>query len=236
MTAADWRLRIEELHRKVKLHRKRGDALREAGQERKAAMDYRHTLAMLEEMIHILLAVPSAAGNEFPGPDNEADGWVGELIEAYGLSGGIHRRLGELKEALVAYREGAKLEESSGATSTYNRVNAVKLALLSNAASLDSLRPDIDGLESFLSQQLTTAQQLSDNAWSWADLGDCRALQGDVSGAERAYQTFVEKAGSQAPKITMTVLQEIVMALQNAGDPQADPVAQALTALQSRLA
>jgi tetratricopeptide (TPR) repeat protein len=236
MTAADWRPRIEELHRKVKLHRKRGDALREAGQEEKAAIDYRNTLAMLKEMIHILLAVPSQAESELPGSDYDADGWVGELIEAYGLSGGIHRRLGELKEALVAYREGAKLEERSGATSTYNRVNAVKLALLSNAASLDSLRPAIDDLESLLSQQLTTTQYLSDNAWSWADLGDCRALQGDVSGAERAYRTFVEKAGSQAPKITTAVLKEIVMALQEAGDHQAAPVAQALSALQSRLA
>ena len=229
MTTADWHTRVEDLHRKVKLHRKRGDALREAGQEEEAAKDYRNVLAMLKEMIAILTAVPSSA-------KDEPEAWVGELIEAYGLSGGMHRRLGELQDALEAYQEGAKLEEGSSAVSTYNRVNAVKLALLSGAASLRTQQPAIDALESFLTHQLTETQQLSDSAWSWADLGDCRALRGDVSGAEQAYRMFVEKAGSQAPKTTLAMLQEIVRALQMAGDPNEAPVAQALSALESRRA
>lgn len=238
MTTSDWQSRVEDLHRKVKLHRKRGDALREAGQQEEAAKDYRHVLAMLKEMIAILTAVRLSAATDLPGQppvSNEAEACIGELIEVYGLSGGMHRRLGELQDALKAYQEGAELEEISSAASTYNRVNAVKLALLSGAASLQSLQPAIDALELFLTHQLTETQQLSDSAWSWADLGDCRALRGDVSGAERAYRAFVDKAGSQAPKTTLAMLQEIVRALQLAGDPNEAPVAQALSALESRL-
>lgn len=239
MITPDWQPHVEDLHRKVKLYRKRGDALQEAGQEEEAAKNYRNILEIVEEIIAILapLQAQAATGLAEPQPPiKEEEKWVGELIEAYGLSGGMYRRLGKLEDSLKAYQEGAKLEKIYGSPSTYNRVNAVKLALLSGATSLASLRPAIDALESFLTQQLTEAQHLSDSAWSWADLGDCRALQGDVPGAERAYRTFVEKAGSQAPKTTLAMLREMDRALQRVGDPNEAAVAQVLAALETRLA
>jgi tetratricopeptide (TPR) repeat protein len=238
MTNADWRSLVEDQQKRAKLHRKRGDALRRTGQLDQAMKEFRAGLSVLNQAISTLESTPAWALTTpgAPGPlGDEARDVLAELIEAYGSCGGMHRRLGELPAALQAYRHGAKLESDHGATSTYNRVNAVKLALLSSAAGLAALSPDIAALEALLTRQLTDDQALSDGAWSWADLGDCRALLGDVPGAERAYRTFVEKAGSHAPSSTLEVLRDIVKCLQTAGDTGARLVADSLSVLEARL-
>lgn len=239
MSNDELRLLTEDLQKRAKLHRKRGEALSRTGQLDGATTEFRSGISVLNQAISKLESTPAWAATR-PGAQeslsDEARDVLAELIEAYGSRGGMHRRLGELSAALEAYRSGARLEEDYVAASTYNRVNAVKLALLAGSSCLVDLRPDIAALESLLTRQLTEDQAQSDSAWSWADLGDCRALLGDVPGAERAYRTFVEKAGSQAPSATLEVLRDIVKSLQTAGDPEAPLVADSLSALEARLA
>lgn len=94
---------------------------------------------------------------------------------------------------------------------------------------------EIRSLEKLLTDQLAKNPELSDSGWAWADLGDCRALLGDVSGAERAYRTFVDKARSKAPNSTLEILREILSKLDETGDSRAVAVRESLNALQRRL-
>jgi hypothetical protein len=66
-----------------------------------------------------------------------------------------------------------------------------------------------------------------------ADLGDCRGLIGELTEATRAYSTFKDKAGSQAPATTLEVLQNIADALAKRRDPDLDRVTNMMTALRS---
>ena len=61
---------------------------------------------------------------------------------------------------------------------------------------------------------------MGDDGWAWADLGDCRGLVGDLTEAARAYSTFKDKAGVQAPAVTLEVLQNIADALTKRADSE----------------
>lgn len=240
MTASRWQDEVAERHRQAKLLRKRGEAFGRAGDASRAVAEFRAGAGVLDEIIRFLLALPEwpreqpvPAGDPTP----EVAAIARELVEAYGSRGGMLRRLGDSRAALDSYRKGAELEESFVHQSTYNRVNAVKLALLSGASSLDDLATDIETLEKLLTKHLAEQQELSDSGWAWADLGDCRALLGvDVLGAERAYRAFVDKAGSSAPNATLEVLRAICDKLDEVGDARAATVRASLRKLEARLA
>ena len=239
MTAERWQDEVEELHRQAKLHRKRGDAFRRGGSAEKAAAEFRAGAEVLDEIISRLLANQKWS-LEHPSPNDVPPSDLmeiaRELVEAYGARGGMLRRLGDSEAALESYRKGAEVEENLVHRSTYNRVNAIKLALLSGASSLDDLSGDISHLEKLLTRHFSEHQELSDSGWAWADLGDCRALLGDVPGAESAYRTFTEKAGSSAPNATLEVLRQICDKLDQVGDSRAGDVRASLRALEARLA
>jgi len=244
MTASRWQDEVAERFREAKLRRKRGEAFGRAGDASRAAAEFGAGAAVLDAAIALMLALPewpseqpepAAEPNPEVDPTAEVAAIARELVEAYGTRGGMLRRLGDSRAALDSYRKGAELEERLVHQSTYNRVNAVKFALLSGAHSLDDLVTDIGTLEKLLTRQLAEQQELSDSGWAWADLGDCRALLGDVPGAERAYRAFVEKAGSSAPKVTLEVLRTICDELDEAGDAKAATVRGSLRNLEARL-
>lgn len=239
MTPIPWRGEINELYRQATLCRKRGDALRRANETKKAAEQYQAGLSYIDKAFQILkdptwYRLGELGGNKLP--QSEQLDIAKDLVEAWGVRGGLLRRLGQSRAALDSYSEGANLEKQFVPTSTYNRVNVVKYALLAGLKTLAESEQDIRDLESLLSDQLAKNQELGDSGWTWADLGDCRALLGDVSGAERAYRTFIEKSGSNAPNITLEVLRDTLSKLDESLDPRADIVRQSLRALEQRLA
>lgn len=256
MTATSWIEPVNDLNGKAMLNRKRGDALLKKGESDEAAAEYSAGVKALDEVLNLLrdprwCNLEKFFGKEIP-PDQLAI--AKELVEAWGARGGLLRRLDKSQAALESYEEGAKIEgkfvqeedakvegkfvqgEKRVPEGTYNRVNAVKYSLLTGLKSLTQIEPDLKDLENLLTEQLGKDTKLSDNAWNWADLGDCRALLGDVPGAAKAYRTFVNKASSNAPTSTLEVLRNILTKLDEASDPRAATVRESLEALQRELA
>jgi tetratricopeptide (TPR) repeat protein len=239
MTSTPWFEEVSELHRQATLYRKRGEALHRRSNDDRAAVEYRAGIGVFEKMLKLLKDPQWYRLEEFSSdtvlPSDQL-AIAKELVEAWGARGGLLRRVGESRAALDSYNEGAKVENNFVPSSTYNRVNVVKYALLAGLRSLAEIEQEISDLEQLLTDQLTKNPELSDSGWAWADLGDCRALLGDVQGAERAYRTFVEKAGSNAPNTTLDVLREIVSKLDETGDPKTAAVCKSLSMLEQRLA
>jgi tetratricopeptide (TPR) repeat protein len=167
------------------------------------------------------------------GDENEV---LNELVEALGSLGGMQQRLGLLKDAARSYSEGAHLEDRFNLQSTYNRLNVVKYALLTGEQTLHMLAPRIDELARHIDANLRADTDLSDKGWAWADLGDCLGLLGRQEEARRAYSTFIAKAEIKSPERTLDVLREIASSLRASGDPDAERLQLAVTALQSGLA
>lgn len=227
---------VAEWHLHAKLHRKRGESLRRANAEDRALAEFRAGVAAIQRIIDRCRHEPGWSQARSDTPSQGQIEIARELVEAYGARGGLQRRLNDPTAALESYREGASLEKQFVPQSSYNQVNAVKLALLSGAHALNDLDEEIRRLEALLTGQLAEDQTRSDNAWAWADLGDCRALLGDVAGAEAAYRTFVEKARTNAPNTTLDVLRDIYEKLVQMGDPKAASVSASLQALEAKLA
>src|SRR5262245_12367927 len=133
MTSTSWREQVDELSRQVTLCRKRGDALRRADNIEKAVEQYHTGLRHLDEMLRTLKDPRWYRLEEFSRdtalPSDQLE-IATELVEAWGVRGGLLRRLGESRAALDSYNEGAEVEKQFVPMSTYNRVNVVKYALL----------------------------------------------------------------------------------------------------------
>jgi hypothetical protein len=63
---------------------------------------------------------------------------------------------------------------------------------------------------------------------SWADLGQCKLLLGDLGGAEAAYQRFKELSDRSAIRSAHGVLMSICRSLQARGDQKAVVVQMAI--------
>ena len=228
---------ISGLLRSMALHRKKGDALR------RRAVEYRKDGRYDEAT-----ALDSDAHEEYEIGVQEADDYLAgvekrhpkdtdlDMAELYGSRGGLLSRLTRLADAAASYAIGAEYEKSADAASTYNRINAIKLGLLTGERSLSELENDLVGAEQTMERRLERDQQAGDDGWLWADLGDVRVLHGDVRGAETAYVIFTRKAKSGSSKRTLTVLQDIVAALNSNQDPLATQVEQSVLHITPLLA
>src|SRR5262249_5944240 len=111
----------------------------------------------------------------------------------------------------------------------------IKYALLTGKATIAEIeartRETADHLIATLSNPAT--QDLGDDGWAWADLGDCRGLVGQLTEAIRAYSTLKAKARIHAAARTAEVLQNIAEVLAKRHDPDLDRVTDAMTALRS---
>ena len=239
MSPPGWREQVDRLLREATVNRERGDALRRIGDGDQSRKSYLVGVSALDRAIAILSDREWNHLSEFENtatlpPDQQQ--LASELVEAWGARGGLLRRAENAHAALESYSAGAQLEKYFVPSSTYNRTNAIKYALLTGSRQLNEVKPEIDDLQTLLTDQLSGDGGQSDSGWSWADLGDTRALLGDVAGAERAYRTFVEKAASNAPNSTLDVLASILLKLEENQDPAVDSVRQSLVALKERLA
>jgi hypothetical protein len=226
--------RLEELDRAVRLQRQKGDALAKRNSDR-AIEAYRVAKNHADEAL-VLLGVDPSAG---PAPDRTV---AADAAEWLGLRGGLLLRIGgldehgALREALDSYRLGARFEQEWDLAGTYNRANAVKLALITGEATLEEEQEELRTLRQVLEQRLATDEQAADDAWLWADLGDAFFLTGDEQRALAAYTTFANKARTDSPAATLRVLREVVDALKAHHDPGASGVEKALATLETVLA
>jgi tetratricopeptide (TPR) repeat protein len=216
---------VRTLQQQATLDRKRGEALRKAAREPEARQAFDAGIAKLG------LAEKMLESGQSQDPQQFAE----RRAENFGSVAGLLRRVGRYDEAYKKYREGATVELDFNLAKTYNRVNEIKYALLTGRESVAEVeartRMTADQLLSTLTNPATL--QLGDDGWAWADLGDCRGLIGELTEATRAYSTFKDKAGSQAPATTLEVLQNIADALAKRGDPDRDRVTNMMTALRS---
>jgi tetratricopeptide (TPR) repeat protein len=214
-----------EIKRRVKLLRIRGDAYRKDGQEDKARECYRQAVAILEDELAEL-----AAGTTL---DNGR--WAEEMADSLGSRGGLLNRLGELDQSLDSYQRGAAVETAASLTSTYNRANAIKLAIVAGRRTLSELDDDLGSLRRVLERRIATDERATDGAWLFADLGDVLLLLGDDAQAAQAYQAFAGKGQSSSPASTLSTIREVAAALTLHGDPAAERVNASLGSVQQVL-
>src|SRR6266545_2139598 len=212
--------------------RQKGDTLRSRGDLSGANEAYEGSLEALDRAL-------DARSVALPTPQQDVILSNSSLDEAekaadlLGSRGGLLRRLNREEEALQTYLAGAEIERKYSLKVTYNRLNAIKLSLLSGKATLRDEHPYLLELCDTLEKRLTTDEQAADDAWLWADLGDCRLLLGDTQGAEEAYRVFVQKAETRSPSTTFAVLRDIAQALLAADDPKAEQLKIALQRVEA---
>jgi tetratricopeptide (TPR) repeat protein len=227
---------LDGLERTVTLNRRKGDALATRGDRDGAIEAYRNAIKSADEALQLLgIAVDVEADSAVE--DNVAS----DAAEWLGIRGGLLRRVGELgddaalADALRTYRRGAKIETACNLPATYNRGNAIKLALTSGEATLEEERDDLIALRDVLERRLATDEHAADDAWLWADLGDAALLLGDERPAFSAYTTFAEKARTDSPAATLNVLRTLVKALKQREDPGAPALEAALDRVEALL-
>jgi tetratricopeptide (TPR) repeat protein len=220
----DWD-RIQELQEDADGDRGRGDRLRKEGKTAEARIAYEAGEKNLREALSLL-------GKEETPQAGKA------RAEILGSIAGFLRRTDRDEEAFVLYDKGAAVENRYNLPSTYNRVNRLKYMLLTKGQDLAGLEPEIRNTAEALNRAVNNPrdQRAGDSAWSWADLGDCLALLGDLDGAARAYTTFIKKASSKSPETTLNVLKNIASALHSHNDPGAERLDAAIERLESALA
>lgn len=213
MTDADTGLR--EVLAAVALDRQRGDARRRRQGDAAAAADYRRAVQRIDAFLATDPQLQPA-----------------DMAELHGVRGGLLRRLGELAEALESYQRGAAFEQRGRLASTYNRLNAIRHALLIGDRSLDDLRPEIAEVANVLDRRLRDDPVAADDAWLWADLGDVQLLRGEIADARDAYHVFTRRATSRSPATTLDMLDQLVEALERHDDPAAPEVRAAVDRLR----
>jgi tetratricopeptide (TPR) repeat protein len=222
----------------ARLARKKGEALARAGRQEAdvfAAYDWgvrsiEQALAAIADERAALEALPSLL------PLSPQAALLDQLVESFGVRGGLRQRQGRLLEALESYAAGAALEDKFQLPSTYNRLNWLKQTLLTkDNVSLDELTPQIETFSNVINDSLNRSQELSATAWPWADLGDCLALLGRTDESARAYSQFIAKAEIKSPDRALDMLRQIGTRLEERHDPGAQRVQAAIAALHGRL-
>lgn len=194
---------FDETVQTANLSRRKGDALASRNRAGDASKAYEIGLSALDRELDSKTSPPADAA------------------ELWGMRGGLLRRLGRLDDALDSYQSGAAIEASDALATTYNRGNAIKLALVAGRATLDELQSDLTDLRLAIEQTISENERAASDAWMYADLGDTFLLLGDVPHAIDCYRTFNERARTDSPMTTLSLLHEIGTALKSHGDTRA---------------
>jgi tetratricopeptide (TPR) repeat protein len=210
-----------------------GDTYRGKGDHELGREEYEDGVASLDEALEVLRGEPWKGFCEGALDDVDQKA-LSTMVDVLGSRGGLLQRLGRTDDAQASYDEGAELERRFRLGSTYNRLNAVKCRIRSGAR-LESLLANIQEIATTIEGRIAVDQATRDRGWTWSDLGDCRALLGDLGGAEQAYSAFIARSETKSPKRALEVLSDIHASLERAGDPGAPRVGEAISTLQSRL-
>lgn len=216
----------------VTLYRSQGDAAARRGKDEEAKEAWNTGLSLSDKGFDALSIPPAVTPAEARSRDLEV---ATEAAELLGVRGGLLRRLGRNRDALENYRYGSVWEASRDLAQTYNRTNAIKLALIVGDRTVAQLHDELVSFRDALERRLSTDERAAEAAWLWADLGDVRLLLGDDQGAGSAYRDFAAKARTESPTATLAVLREIVDALEKHGDPDAARTAATLNKVEATI-
>jgi hypothetical protein len=178
--------------------RKRGDAAREKQNEAEALQLY--TTALNRQQKDVLSYLHDVYHKATDATMQQRLG--SHLADAYGIAGGLQRRLNQLAESAASYEAGRQLEEKHDLSSTYNRTNSLLLDLITHQASATALatraKPVVENLRTLLSDT-----SLKGRSWSLADYGFVLLLAGGTAEPtiELAYGPLV--AISDFPKAAL---------------------------------
>jgi tetratricopeptide (TPR) repeat protein len=198
--------RLADMAKTVSRHRVTGETLARRGDTSGAAAAYSKALHLLESALRSATVTAVSPADE---------------AELHGLRGGILRRMDRLPEALASYRQGARVERDAALASTYNRSNAIKLALIAGESTLQSVEQDLSELIATIETTTRRDVASASDGWTYADLGDAMLLLGRAGEAIDAYRTFSNLARSYSPTVTLGVLREIERALHSHHDANA---------------
>lgn len=226
---------VREKQAQARLSRNKGDALRKANREHDARIAYEAGVLQLSESAELLSDYRSQLKTLTAPLSSDLTEAVSELAEICGALGGLYQRVGLLDKALASYTEGAGLEEHFELPETYNRLNAIKYALLTGTQRLSDLTPKIRALADLIDSNIRSHTSLGDSGWALADLADCLALLGRTDEAAQTYAKFVAKAETKSPERALEVLVEIAAKLRASGDPEAARVETAIDILKANL-
>jgi tetratricopeptide (TPR) repeat protein len=210
-----------------------GDVYRSQGEHELAKEEYEEGVSSLDQALKVLRGDPWR-GFQDASPDSVDQNALTTMVEVLGSRGGLLQRLGQTGPAQASYDEGGDLEHRFHLGSTYNRLNAVKCRLR-GGARLESVVPRLREITTAIEERIAVDQATRDRAWTWSDLGDCRALLGDIAGAEQAYQAFVARSETKSPKRALEVLADIHALLERSDDPGATRIGDAINTLERRL-
>ena len=224
--------RTQDILRNVTLQRRKGDALARAGQVDASKQAYELAVSLLDR---VLEGIQASRVERDSRPTDSDIGAAADMADMFGMRGGLLRRIGRLADALESYKHGAKIEYDNDLPATYNRTNAIKLALIMGVSTIEDLRDDLQKLRAALEGRLSTDERVAVEAWAWADLGDIRLLLGDDLEAASAYRTFAAKARTDSPTATLSVLGQVVSALEAHSDPDAARIAASLRRVEGLL-
>jgi predicted negative regulator of RcsB-dependent stress response len=208
----------EQVSARVARLRSQGDAHASQGRAEEAHVSWRKALGLVEAWVDDPLA------DESHNPAEQAN--------FLGIRGGLERRLGEVGRALDSYRRGALIESAADLPATYNRVNAVKLALIADDRTVSDIHHELVELREALQRRFERDDSAKDDAWLWADLGDVQLLLGEEAEAAAAYRTFADKAQSTSPESTLRVIKEVAAALRVNGDSAAGRIGRSVVDMQ----
>jgi len=168
-----WESKLDE----ARALKRRATALRNRGELGRA----RDTIIQAIQIFESLRGEPQM-------PDAVAREVPGELADAFGIKGGILRRMNDLKGALDAYREGRKIEDQDK-ESTYNLSNVITLEITHEGrSSMDpEIRKDIREAVDRLTKDTQSARK--DEWWAWADLAQFCLLLNEPGAARAAYSS-----------------------------------------------
>jgi tetratricopeptide (TPR) repeat protein len=141
--------------------------------------DYGRALVTMQQGIDLL-----EGAKESSLTSTETEQLHSELADCWGMKGGIHRRAGELEQALAAYLRGCEFEKDD----SYNLVNSIVVELLIHPDRLGALLPRIETARTEVERQIRSHR--SGQWWAWADLGLLGLLLDDLADAEQAYRQF----------------------------------------------
>lgn len=212
---------------KVRSRRQRNKALKalEDKDTAQAAREFEKSREVINAALRYL--------QDLGAPDPKAEGLTSEgeiaiaeqLVDCWGILGGVYRAQGNLGGAKDAYDDGYKYESSKrfNILNTYNRVNRLVVRILQNPELLSDPPPvlaDIEEREKTMPELLgETADEIErqlregrqDRAWALADLAMVRLL-GGLNGVDAALNSLDESSANDPFPYhsTLKVIRELV--------------------------
>jgi hypothetical protein len=174
--------------------KRRSRRLRDRAELDRAAELLQQAIKLMEPKIRTHdLAYETASGAASQALRDLAD----ELADCYGSMAGIRRRQDRLHAALDLYGKGRQLELTKAyrINKTYNQVQWLVLQVLLEPASVagndSAFAGEIDQTLQVLDEQTRTTRPR--DPWAYSDIGLLRALKGDESWADEAWDEVDDK-------------------------------------------